>query len=100
MEEVLRPPQVTFQAPVRYRSLRTGSRPVPEVARGLAPAGKLVFCLSAQRALGWDCSSHEPLGGQIPAVLPRPAGLSQGTGGAAAQPGEQTGEGGGRQGRT
>lgn len=33
-------------------------------------------------------SCHEPLGGQVPAVLPRAAGLPQGAGGAAAQSGE------------
>ena len=57
------------------------------MTRGLELAGNWSSWLAQE----WDSSSHEPLGGQILAVLPHPAGLSQGTGGAAAQPGEQTG---------
>ena len=40
-------------------------------------------------------SCYAPLGGQIPALLAVPAGLSQGAGGPAAQPGERTRRGSG-----
>lgn len=41
-----------------------------------------------------NSSCHEPLGGQVPSLLFGTAGLSQGAGGPAAQPGESAGPGG------
>lgn len=95
-----------FMSALGFRSLsfpRSQTRRRPEVAsRDLELAGKLV-CASGLRArargapagigrreLGW----HEPLGGQISALLLGAAGLSQRAGGPAAQLGESAGWGG------
>ncbi|XP_041533639.1 zinc finger protein 829-like [Microtus oregoni] len=51
-------------SPFRYRSPRSGSRPLPEVTRGLELAGNSSSWL-AHRSVS---SCHEPLGGQIPAL--------------------------------
>lgn len=83
-------------------SRRSLSRPGPvvtsrdvEFAGGLgAASGRSARAragLSSSRSR--DASGHEPLGGQVPTLLLGAPGLSQGTGGPAAQPGASAGRG-------